>query len=109
MGACAHAHMLAGVAPQESSHLSPRLTKKVNCEFGGGKYVPGEDQRRTTALCAGEVNRQVRFLCSSLLKAAFGFFKVRGACGRGGLDHKILSLGQESCRGALGWAALQVE
>ena len=46
----------------------------------------GEGKRRTTALCAGEVNRQVRFLCSSLLKASL-FFKVMGACGHGGLDY----------------------
>lgn len=36
----------------------------------------GEGKRRTTALCAGEVNRQVRFLCSSLLKASLFFLKL---------------------------------
>lgn len=43
--------------------------------------------KRRTALCAGEVNRQVRFLCSLLLKASFYFPKVRGACGHEGLDY----------------------
>lgn len=46
----------------------------------------GEGSSRTTALCAGEVNRQVRFLCSLLLKASFYFPKLRGAREREGLD-----------------------
>lgn len=51
--------------------------------------MSGEGKRGTAALCAAEVNRQVRFLCSLLLKASFYFCfpSVRHACGHAELDY----------------------
>lgn len=103
MGACAHAHVLAGVHRRRTLSCLPDSPKKANCEFGVSGTCREEGKGRTTALCAGEVNRQVGFLCSSLLKASFYFFKVRGgACGRRRLDCNPQRGSCEFCRGCLG-------
>lgn len=85
VSACAHTGILAGVHPRGRAVVS-QAHRQIELWIWGGRYVLGEGSRRTTALCADEVNRQVRFLCSLLLKASFYFSKLRGARGHERLD-----------------------